>query len=489
MDSNRGGAVLNIPGEVTTDESLSTTSRPHPNNIGTITTPLLINNTSKIVTIKSGITKIPSTELSQIPGHYTQVPENILNSKSVILPLMKVAKPHGFRLVAQLPRTTFEKSGLSIPDIPPLPGLDLRTTLMTTISNFATAPSNSKIILLDLTNAFAHIHYPASNVFTYTTDRILFRLDQPVQGLSIAGTLAPAVINNFFKRIIRKCRRHLKKEKRNAFLHGSAYSDNCLVVTDEPELAFSYFKKILGKLLNTEQSTIIREKTVRTLGLRWKIKDNVLIVRRPQREKSNERRNFYNFLLGRKPMITVRCDEQPTIFVDGVSDEKYLSTSAAGLYQKETLLFGIVEQRLGIDQLISESKAILLGNELRSATSKDIPIFTDSEINLSILNNPNPRNTLEARITNKIRNVVFTPSKFNLADQLTRDDQLIDIYSRKRPRKAHHSKYDELTPHTIDDTEVKKKKPGVDLIRNFEFPRLDIGDSPGIDPPGPLVGI
>lgn len=417
-------------------------------NIGSITNTLLINDTGKIITVKGGITKITKNELLSLPGHY-HLWDDPLPNDAIILPLIPIAKKSGVRLVAQLPTKSITDHGIKLP-VKPLaaPGLDLKGTLAETVISFAQSPPNSSILFYDLANAYARIIYEDSKIFTKTTDGHFIHLRQPVQGLSLAGTLAPALMFTFFKKNIRAIRRKLSRRHPNIYLHASSYSDNLVLVTNFPKLVNNEIQSRMGIFLNHDQTHHLF-KNHRALGLRWKMHNDGqnLTIRRPARIISTEKKSYFDFLLGKdRPLISI--SKGPiNLYCDGVEvDGK--ATSAAVVDQEGKKLFGLTESRHGIDQLLSEAKSIRLANELRVLMKRpSLPIKTDSEILFNINNNEEARGTIEHRLVGDVDNLEWICGKENEADSYTRDENDISVFYRKRPRKWWNTTIDDDNPH------------------------------------------
>ena len=404
---------------------------------------MIINSTGKPIIIKSGTSDLTTNEVKSLEGYYTMMTKDFsYPPDAVILPLMPIAKKAGFRFVAQLNTEHVQSTGATFPHLKSYGflGLDLRETVTTTLTNYAFAPKGSGLMIIDVSNAYARIRLNDSNMYTRDKDGQVWRLDQPVQGLATAGTLAPHLLTLYFKRMIRTIRQKLKKKygPTTVYLHGHNYSDNLMLVSSLPGPTFSLVEQHMGPLLNREQSQIVTMNNyTRTLGLRWKIGlDKALLVRRPQR--TNEfAESTYDYLMGARPTIRVEIDRPLTLYVDGVSDQDYKATASAGLFQGENIIQAIVRTKVGIEQNLSESQALVMGSQLRrEANRSEMVIHTDSNINKTIAESPNPRETIEFKIVGDISDLQFTPGKDNLADPLTRDPELIERFTRKRPRRA-----------------------------------------------------
>jgi len=383
-----------------------------------------------------------AAEMTQIPGFYILQPKEFkLPDDSITVPLIPIKKTSGWRMVAQLPTKNLARQGLSLPELPyGMEGLDMRTVILSTAAAFANAPSKASIISLDLANAYARIYAPTSRLYTKTKDGRYVHLKQPIQGLASAGTMAPAVMASFFKRLIRKTRKHLRKVySREVYIHGTSYSDNCILVTDAPEDAFQYILQTWGTLINTDQSHILTDNTSTILGLRWSIKPHGLIIRRPAKIKSIEKSKHYDFIFGRRPLMRIEANQPLKLYCDGVSIDHH-ATSTAGFFQQERVITALTEQRRDIDQLLAEAKSLMIAQELRYAIRRpQMEIFTDSEILTKIAASPNPRTTLEYGAIGSIQGMKHVPGTDNKADPLSRDPALIKQFIRKRPRTAVYS--------------------------------------------------
>lgn len=406
--------------------------------VGTIDDPLIMNETGAPVRVLTGRSTISAKELLSLPGFY-EVYTRPLPKNAVFVPLVKIAKETGYRLVAQVATKTLREYGLSLPPIQKgLPGLDLKGTILSTVGAWAACTSSTPgLAILDLANAYARIHAPASNIFSTTSDNQVFRLTQPVQGLAIAGTLAPSLMHQWFKRQTRKCRRSLeKKHKEPIYLHSSSYSDNVVIVSSRIEEVLDWFLTQHKELINRQQTQVITRNPVRTLGFRWSVSStNTLTIRRPART-NKEQVAHYDHVIGRQPLLRILSNLPIQHYCDGVSSEGS-AISAAGIFQDNRLILGTVKRRQGIDQLLSEATAIRLSNQLRSRSSRlQDTIFTDSEILTKIADHELPRDTIERAIIRDISQIKFVPGDNNLADPLTREDHLIKKFEVRRPKRV-----------------------------------------------------
>jgi len=439
---------------------------------------LLINETGGV--IKFGTSETTKEEVSKLQGHYELLgpTQNVeLPKDAVVLKLNPIMKPDGSRrFITQCPTKTLEKKKAQIPpEIKSInPHLDLRGTIIKLIHDFAEIQGKDKdVLIFDLSNAYARIRCKSSNLFFETKDKFLYKLNQPVQGLASAGVIAPHVLYNYFKKLIRKVRKRLRKKSKQARIEFTSYSDNCLIVTNEASKVRKFIKQELAKhnLENTKQFGMASQ-GFKTLGMKFKLKkrgeENYLIIRRKETAKP-ERQQYYNYILGQRPYILV--EEKPTIMaVDGVSKEG-TGTFGWTISQGERTLHGAVMKRQGIDQLISESAALHLGDKLRrEAKLQHVPLHSDSEINLNLLENDNQREGIEFKIVRDIKNINFIPGRDNPADILTRDkklQELFQVYQRKRFRRKKQD---------AEGYETELKTP-VSFKRSKNQPSVNTSDS------------
>jgi len=338
-----------------------------------------------------------------------------------------------------LPTKSIQGLGLQLPNLPlGLRGLDMKQTVLATAGAWAQAPSGSGAAVLDLSNAYARIYAANSNIFTTTKDGSIYRLDQPIQGLATAGTLAPAQMACWFTQQTRTCRRQFSRaDKKPFYLHSFSYSDNLMLIAEDVNRVLEWFKQRHGSLINPSQTKEIGSQPVRTLGFRWSVKDSTLIIRRPPKDKTAARRSFYDYMIGRQPLMAIIRGGGLQLHVDGVS-RNHQATSAAGIFQKGRIITATVRVKQGIDQLLSEAHAIKIGQHLRDQLKQPtLPIRTDSNILLTINKSTNPRDTIEHRIIAGVEELEFIPGEDNQADQLTREETLIHKFNQKRPRRIH----------------------------------------------------
>jgi len=397
--------------------------------------------------------------MEHLQGQYQRMDSSfVYPGNSIIFPLQRIRKDDGnYRLVAQTATRRLRRTpGISIPDVAiqgDPQGLDLRGAITHCLGNWAAAPTGASLILIDISNAYARIKLTDSNLYTEDREGHIWRLDQPVQGLCTAGTYAPHMLSLFFKKLVRVVRKRLRKDRPGPYIHGSSYSDNLLLVTDRPNDTYKYIVEILGQLLNTQQSGIITGTTKRTLGLRWKVHRDTLILRRPPR--TDRSRTNWDYILGRVPMVTVKTNNPTVIYCDGVQDtQEHTAYAAAAIYQGSHIIMARIMDRQKLDQSLAESQSIRLAQDLRNDLKRlDTPIHTDSQINVDISKNKRPRQTLEALIIHEIDNLVHTPGEDNLADKLTREQEMIERYYVRRPirkkRRMSHTKgvhHNDLSP-------------------------------------------
>lgn len=409
--------------------------------------------------------------MSEVAGNYRQVSSSTeLECNAIILKLIKIKKLSGYRLCAQLRSDKLSEIGIRFPKWVDLVDsrLELRGTILQVAMSYAEGPERTSLISIDATNAFAHIDLKQTNIYFRTIDAVLYRLQQPVQGLGCAGTLAPAILFKYYKNLIRRIKRKLIKKLPGLFIQSASYSDNCLIITSRPEEVLTLLKEEMGIIFNEKQLNITNNDNnnkFRTLGLEWKIRNNRLKISRPNKIKA-EQKSYYDYLLGNRPFIEIEANKQVRIFCDGAARSRIEDDitvkegiSAAGLYQNSRLIYGQTRIRRDIDQLISEAVSISMADEIRKETKKNhYPINTDSEICSTIMKNSRPRNTLEYRITRDIENTNWILGDANEIDELTKNDKLIDLYKRKRPRriKELHSTYSSPTKATQQESESER---------------------------------
>merc|ERR1712037_423415 len=137
--------------------------------------------------------------------------------------------------------------------------------------------------------------------------------------------------------------------------------------------------------------------------------------------------------------MRIEANQPLKLYCDGVSIDHH-ATSTAGFFQQERVITALTEQRRDIDQLLAETKSLMIAQELRHAIRRpEMEILTDSEILTKIAASPNPRTTLEFGAIGDIKGMKHIPGIANEADQLSRDPDLIKQFVRKRPRTAIYS--------------------------------------------------
>ena len=454
--------------DICTRTSSSTTS-----HIGIVEDQILINNANRLISF--GKSNVTDQEVASLFGNYEKMPMNFnLNDSDIILKLTKILKPNGSdRFICATSTKLLEAAGLITPNWVKLidPHLDIRTTIMKIISIYANYNNikinnnddddynnNNKnnnnnlpdltLQAYDLTNAYANILLKNSNIY-FKTNTSIWRLNQPIQGLNTAGTIAPAIIHDYFKKLIKRVRRKLKKRHNNYMLDYASYSDNMLILTNYPDETKAMMDFELGPKQNQEQFKDSREGTFRTLGFRWSIKNKKLFIRRPSRYVSKEHSSYYNYVIGSQPFIMVQQSNKLAIYSDGVSritpDKGHQSTYAAGLYQKSRLLYAVVNERNGIDQSISEALGIQLGDKIRKDLNFPVQQYSDSEININISNLKRARQSPE-RFLLSSNQLSFVPGHNNPADILTRDPG--EILKWKRTKYFKESKFSSPTTRT-----------------------------------------
>lgn len=423
-----------------------------------------------------GLSNISNQEVAQLSGNYKVMKEGFdLQEDAIILKLIKVMKKNRkYRLCAQLPTNIMkEKWNLEYPSWAKYidPKLDIRRTVLSTVASYAEGPNGSSIMSVDLTNAYANIYLQQKNIYFKTKEGTLHRVQQPIQGLGIAGSLAPKVMHDYFKRIVRKLRRKIKKSTPDLYLQANSYSDNMIIVTNKPEIVKNQLKTELEHLFNDEQYQMINNTNndrIRILGLYFQIKENQLKISRP-RSITEQQRPYYNYLLGNQPFIKVNSGKELEIYCDGAAkiivahhekhnyeikeqeneDMSYVNSttsayklgiSGTGLYQAGKQLYAVTRKRRDIDQILSEAVSIKMANELREDIKRpNIPIKTDSQICYNIINNKRARQTLEQSVLNEVNNVQWIEGDDNLNDPVTKIPELTDKYERKRPRRKLYS--------------------------------------------------
>jgi len=452
--------------------SMTTSSRDKVNStpqLDMIDNPQLENQNDEITDL--GKTNISNKEMNSLIGNYRRLsPKETMPNKAIILKLIRIKKKDGYRLCVQIPTKTLERRGLITPNwIKHVnPQLNIREVVMKIAAAHSYMRQEEgkyeiKLLSIDLTNAYARIKLNNTNLYCKTKENGLWHLEQPIQGLAGAGIIAPAIIHKYFVRILRKIRKKLKKKDKKYRLEIASYSDNAIILTNAPEgTVRQLIEEKMGDLFNKSRyqtTPNAQDKYIRVLGLRWKIKDGTLLIRRPAREKKINRKIYHDHIFGRgNAMLYVNNDSPLQIYCDGkaqqIKDHKGKfseAVSAAGLYQNERLISARIEKRNNIDQILSEAKSWQISHKIREVTgNRSMEIKTDSEILTKINNNGRPRMTLEAKIIKNYKGFTFIEGTRNLADELTRNMELIDKYFKRRPQKERYQQ-------EVEDSESREQ--------------------------------
>lgn len=407
-----------------------------PPTLRPIEEPLLLNNSGKLIDL--GTSKITDAQVSQLKGHYIPLSRDLAPS-DIILPLVRIPKKHGHRLIANLPTASLLSKGITLPEwcAHTDAHLDLRTTITQFVGLISTAPVGSIAISVDLSNAYANIPYSGDNIHFRSASGSLYTLAQPVQGLATSGRVAPHRLFCYFRDLSRLLRSHFHHD----YIGLTSYSDNALLVCT-PQIVnamLTILRATLGPLFNEAQLRLSSSGSFQALGFRFSAQPLGFCIRKP-RNSCKQARSFYDFILGKRNVIHCLYATPISIYCDGVSSD-HVGVAAAIMGQQQPhgkykILFGHRTTRTGIDQLASEALSISLGSHLQHTlqpAAKPQSILTDSKICVDISRQKRPRISVEQGLLQGV-NLQFISTTANLADAHTREDTTFTCRPPKRMR-------------------------------------------------------